>query len=375
MPQETLATPQDPRPSRLRGLWNRIRGRRDPERLETEPDKMGDEDPPGINAAMDLENLAINSDEILQEDRNLDTTPPPIPEFVRGRYNYTVDAPPKNDNYVFVNNRDDFDKANWYKKGDPIDKAQIGQTTYDELEKNNLLNGGVWGDIHHNQQIATMNDDTLKQGLIDYGIPRNLSKKESMQQLVYKLEDPSGIEQSYAPARREYEQKMSSYLNRFKNAQNDLEANQIFMDMDKDQVLSQRLNPTPQERLKQAGLSRQNSPQQPYPENWNPQSNTKANRAWGAQNIANREAEIAQNEARVSGLGNVARKAQAAEALPGAASRVGNAAARAGVGLSNFAARALPIINLGLLGYSLYNQAKNNRENAQYRKMVEGNRI
>ena len=128
----------------------------------------------------------------------------------------------------------------------------------------------------------------------------------------------------------------------------------------------------------QARLAKQNSPQQPYPENWNPQANTSANRAWGAQNIANMEAEMAREQARISGLGAAARGAQgaqAAEALPGAAARAGSMASRFGEGLSNFSARALPIINLGLLGYGLYNQAKNNRENERHRKMVEGNRI
>jgi hypothetical protein len=132
----------------------------------------------------------------------------------------------------------------------------------------------------------------------------------------------------------------------------------------------------------QARLARQNSLQQPYPQNWNPQANTRANRAWGAQNIANMEAEMAQEQARISGLGTAARNAQAAEALPGAAARArsmftrfGEGVSKIGEGLSNFSARALPIINLGLLGYGLYNQAKNNRENERYRKMIEGNQI
>lgn len=125
----------------------------------------------------------------------------------------------------------------------------------------------------------------------------------------------------------------------------------------------------------QARLSRQNPSQQPYPQNWNPQANTRANRAWGAQNIANREAEIAQEQSRISGLEAAARGTQAAEALPGAAAREGSMATRFGERLSRFTARALPIINLGLLGYGLYNQAKNNRENERYRKMIEGNQI
>ena len=125
----------------------------------------------------------------------------------------------------------------------------------------------------------------------------------------------------------------------------------------------------------QARLARQNSLQQPYPQNWNPQANTRANRAWGAQNIANMEAEMAQEQARVSGLRTAARGAQAAETLPGAAARAGSMATKIGEGVSNFSARALPIINLGLLGYGLYNQAKNNRENERHRKMIEGNRI
>ena len=131
----------------------------------------------------------------------------------------------------------------------------------------------------------------------------------------------------------------------------------------------------------QARLSRQNSSQQPYPQNWDPQANTRSNRVWGAQNTANLEAERAQAEARVSGLGTAARGAQSTEALPGAArassmaTRFKEGLSRFGEGVSQFSARALPIINLGLLGYGLYNQAKNNRENERHRKMIEGNQI
>ena len=131
----------------------------------------------------------------------------------------------------------------------------------------------------------------------------------------------------------------------------------------------------------QARLAKQNSSPQPYPQNWNPQANTRANRAWGAQNIANMEAERAQEQARFSDLETLARNAQAAEALPGAArsssmaTRFGGGLSRFGEGLSKFSAGVSPIINLGLLGYGFYNQAKNNRENERHRKMIEGNQI
>ena len=69
------------------------------------------------------------------------------------------------------------------------------------------------------------------------------------------------------------------------------------------------------------------------------------------------------------------------QALPGAArsssmaTRFGGGLSRFGEGLSKFSAGVLPIINLGLLGYGFYNQAKNNRENERHRKMIEGNQI
>lgn len=126
---------------------------------------------------------------------------------------------------------------------------------------------------------------------------------------------------------------------------------------------------THQDTLKESSrerLSRQNSPEQPYPDNWNPQANASANRSWGAQNLANRQAEIAQSGSNVAGLGG--RGVQAAEnTLPQAVARAG--------GVSSFASRALPVISLGLFASSLYSNAKANRENEQRKKMIEGNQI
>lgn len=383
--------------------------------METEPDKLGYEDPPRINDATDLENLAINdsvneplsnlyehmsdvssvnSDEILQEYRNLDTTPPPMnggvfedglpppppqPETVPGIYDYIIDPPEPDPNYVFVGNRDDM-TAKWYPKNFAIDRESLGPTT-----SNMLKNDFVFDASHHNKNIATFSDDQLEKEFENFGINPNLgSKKERLQNLIAQKEDPTGDSQQFAANRRNQLDAIDEYQDLMNSVDNIEGLQQIHSMYKNDPVFNLPIKNTlsPEEKglqglkeANQARLSGQNVPQQPYPDNWNPQTNTRANRAWGAQNIANREAEIAQNEGRVSGLGNVAREAQAVEALPGSASRDLSAAERAGKWLSKFAARSLPIINLGLLGYGLYNQSKNNRENAHYRKVVEGNRI
>ncbi|MAR66771.1 MAG: hypothetical protein CL833_05915 [Crocinitomicaceae bacterium] len=404
MTQETLATPQESRPSRLRGLWDRLRGRSNPERLETEPDKAGYDDPPVQSPeAMNLKNLAINdsfnSDEILQEAQNLpknfsksdypgfdfgktyedsfsfpslkdaeqslkmdnlgikpvlrleEPTPPPLPKTYKG---YPISIPKEDENYVFMGNRDKLGSPSevynkWYPKNELIKNfsSDLGKTTMEQHALHNFPDE-ISSQMHNFQtpDLSNLSDTQLKSYLARLYQPIEGDREDLFKRLVDAR--TGGID----PKTGENIMMQAAEYDAIPKVQQGTLA-----------------------RMNRESSSQINSPQQPYPENWNPQANTRANRAWGAQNIANREAEMAQEQARVSGLGNAARGAQAAEALPGAAARAGNAAAGGYTGLSNFSARTLPIINLGLLGYGLYNQAKNNRENEKYKKMVEGNRI
>lgn len=309
---------------------------------------------------------SVNSDQILQEAQDIQNRPP-MPKTYQGIYEYPIEPPAPNKDYVFLGNRDRAGEGKWYPKTGNIEdfKDDLGETTTGWIKEGKFSN---WMDLDlegrpippktfesliHNQGLPGETFDSekeLQKVLLQHGQPLSGTREELFKRVIDARE--GRIPGSYEVA--------------------------VQRGVQSDEQLAQAKATESLKEAAQARLSRQNSLQQPYPQNWNPQSNTRANRAWGAQNIANMEAEMAQEQARVSGLRTAARGAQgaqAAEALPGAAARAGSMATRFGEGLSNFSARALPIINLGLLGYGLYKQAKNNRENERYRKMIEGNQI
>lgn len=313
-------------------LYDRLFKKR---RATLDPLDLDKEEFPEAHAATNLDNYAINeifedmSDASSVSSDHLLPEAPPMPEMYKG---FPISIPPEAENHVFMGNRDDF-STGWYSKGEPIENFGdgLGATSMEMLanrvESDRHFPTEIGSPMHNfnTPDLSNMTDQELQTNLSKFYLPTSGTRPELFKRLVDAKEDPAIMQRAADNA---------------------------------------TLPKVQQGAL--ARLSRQNNQAEPYPDNWNSQANTNANRSWGAQNLANRQAEIAQSGSNVAGLGG--RGVQAAEnTLPQAVARAG--------GVSSFASRALPVISLGLFASSLYSNAKANRDNERQKKMIEGNQI
>ena len=295
---------------------------------------------------------------------NLPIKPPPMPETYRGRtgYNYPMFAPPADENFVFVGNRDNF-SGNWYRKGDKIDPAKVGRTTFEEFKKD-----GVFGSQHHNQHLPAeshWSKEDLQQKLQSYNLPSEGERSDLWKRYVNIQE--SDLKQKLADGEPITEVEIADIVNRHEPV--DLARAAELREMRRGAEVQ------PQQPLNQRLAQSNANPRNWMPSNNNPMrldgsqvSNAEAAnlRQWGSQNIANmQEAQAAAQRtgsvANPAGLGSIAEAAPAAEA---------GIAAQA----PSFLARAMPLISLGLMANSLYSQSKANRENKEAMKQREAMR-
>ena len=297
---------------------------------------------------------------------NLPVKPPPMPETYRGRrtgHNYPVFAPPANENFVFVGNRDDF-SGNWYRKGDKIDPTKVGRTTFGHFGQD-----GVFGDQHHNKNLPAetfLSREDLQQKLQSYNLPFEGERSDLFKRFINVQE--GGLIPKIADGEPLTEVEIADIVNRHEPV--DLARAAELREMRRGAEVQPPQQPLNQ-RLAQSNAN---------PRNWMPSNNNpmrvdgsqvsnaeSANlRQWGSQNIANmQEAQAAAQRtgsvANPSGLGSIAEAAPAAEA---------GIAAQA----PSFLARSMPLISLGLMANSLYAQSKANRENKEAMKQREAMR-
>lgn len=296
---------------------------------------------------------------------NLPVKPPPMPETYRGRtgYNYPVFAPPENENFVFVGNSDNM-SGNWYRKGDKINPAKVGRTTFQNIGKD-----GVFGSQHHNQHVPAeshLSQEDLQQKLQNYNLPSEGERSDLWKRYINTKE--GNLAPKIAAGEPLTEVEIADVVNRHEPV--DLARAAELREMRRGaavQPLQQPLN----QRLAQSNAN---------PRNWMPSNNNPmrldgsqvsnaeaANlRQWGSQNIANmQEAQAAAQRtgsvANPAGLGSIVEAAPAAEA---------GIAAQA----PSFLARSMPLISLGLMANSLYSQSKANRENKEAMEQREAMR-
>lgn len=295
---------------------------------------------------------------------NLPVKPPAMPETYRGMtgYNYPVFAPPANENFVFVGNRDNM-SGNWYRKGDKIDPAKVGRTTFGHFGQD-----GVFGDQHHNKNLpkeAFLSREDLQQKLQSYNLPSEGERSDLFKRIINTQE--SDLMPKIADGEPLTEVEINDIVNRHKPV--DLARAAELREMRKGATNQ------PQQPFNQRLAQSNANPKNWMPSNNNPMrldgsqvSNTEAAnlRQWGNQNIANmQEAQAAAQRigsvANPSGLGSIAEAAPAAEAGIAAQS-------------PNFLARSMPLISLGLMANSLYAQSKANRENKEAMEQREAMR-
>ena len=281
--------------------------------------------------------------------------PPPMPETYRGRtgYNYPVFAPPENENFVFMGNRDNM-SGNWYRKGDKIDPTKVGRTTFGHFGQD-----GVFGDQHHNKNLpkdAFLSREDLQQKLQSYNLPSEGERSDLFKRIINTQE--SDLMPKIAAGEPLTEVEIADVVNRHEPV--DLARAAELREMRRGAAVQ------PQEPFNQRLTQSNANPRNWMPSNNNPMrldgsqvSNAEAAnlRQWGSQNIANmQEAQAAAQRtgsvANPAGLGSIAEAAPAAEA---------GIAAQA----PSFLARSMPLISLGLMANSLYSQSKANRENKE----------
>jgi hypothetical protein len=286
---------------------------------------------------------------------NLPVKPPPMPETYRGRrtgHNYPVFAPPANENFVFVGNRDDF-SGNWYRKGDKIDPTKVGRTTFGHFGQD-----GVFGDQHHNKNLPAetfLSREDLQQKLQSYNLPFEGERSDLFKRFINVQE--GGLIPKIADGEPLTEVEIADIVNRHEPI--NLQQAARLRELRGNQRNPSQINQPPQENSSWWQNSNLN------PSSWRSQnnpmrldgtqvSNAEANslRQWGQQNLENQANNASMlnrlgtgsNPMTVNNLGakSLASTGEAALGAEGAAA-----------GGATFAARAMPMISLALMAGSL----------------------
>jgi hypothetical protein len=276
---------------------------------------------------------------------------PNMPEIYQGpitRYPYVIQAPEPDPNFVWVGNRDDF-SGNWHRIGDPITPEKVGLSTYNSIGKDQ-----TFGQQHHNINLpgeSNLTQEQLQDKLRGLNLPYEGDRSSLFKRIVNVQESPElmgRLQEGGRPTELE--------LGDIVKAHEPIDLNQAA-------------------RLRQLRAGGENIPEQPQgnwwqqnnlnPANWrsqanpvradgSPVSNVEANqmRQWGQQNLMNRA-----NALQQMGRTGTGANPMSINNLPGAqvnALRAGGSAAAGEAGMlgsaATFASRALPIMNLVMLG-------------------------
>lgn len=300
---------------------------------------------------------------------------PEIPKALRGPVTgsyYQLNAPPENDNYVYVGDRDSFE-GNWHRIGDPITKEAVGEKSQGLFANQRLEK---FQSKNHNANInpaAHFSDQALRKYLSDRGISGQGDRESLMRRYVNAVEglgksqelQIENLESSREDLGRHIQPVSDEILNQGvldgKNARN---ADILNKEKVKLQQAHQLRNPGL--RLEQnPSLLQQNNPNpvnQIVPNNpvridGTQVSNAEAAglRQWGEQNIANQSSALAQRNLLGTGanpmtISNLPGAARAGGAIEGAAAT--GAAETAATGAAGLMGRAMPVISLALLANS-----------------------
>lgn len=136
-----------------------------PQNFSIDPRFLGGEEPTSVSVA--------NTPPLV-----LRQPPPPKPATMRfNGYDFPIKTPerPDNSQFAWVTNRDNF-KGSWQPIGTPIKEEHVGKSVF-----NNLGEGQVYGPEHHglnSPQESTMTDEQLSRKLSDLNLPSEGSREE-----------------------------------------------------------------------------------------------------------------------------------------------------------------------------------------------------
>lgn len=250
--------------------------------------------------------------------------PPPAPPMVRSRgMNFPISVPEPDPNYVWITNRDSLE-GSWRPMNSPITEDQVGRTVFNQIGQDQTFQPE-----HHGMNVpaeSRMSDDQLRGRLDEWRIPSQGNRQQLFERNLRVKHHPTFM-QNYARGNRPNEAEVSDIMGG--NQQMSL-----------------------QEAARMRGLRRQagyyQNVQPPAPAEPRPNGNMGSIAGLGRQqgNLAER----------IGPQANAARGAAAGEAAAGEGALAGGTAAgEAGMmgGAGMMAARAVPILNLVLLGKML----------------------
>lgn len=264
------------------------------------------------------------------EEINLQPQPPPLPATYRAPmtgYDYVIEAPQPNPNFVLVGNRDNF-KPTWQRLGDELNPDQIGRTSYNSLY--NGPNGPVltYQPDHHNRflpQESSMSQADLVAKLNEYNLPTTGDRSALFRRLINLKEMPD---------------MMTKFQSGEPWAPEDITSIE---------------NP-PRNLPELAQLRAARPPAQPAPPVANNPASGLSSQEWVQRNLANRARDIEllnqpggrNNPMTVNNMNRLAAAEGAAPAVAPAAAAVPEV---------SFASRALPMVNMALLVSALMQNA------------------
>ena len=279
-------------------------------------------------------------------------SPPSMPEVYRGpqtNYPYVIQSPEPNPDFAWVGNRDNFE-GNWHRFGDTITPEKVGRTTYNLIGQDQ-----TFGPQHHNVNLpgeSSFTEEQLQDKLRGLNLPYEGNRSSLFKRMINAQESPD-LMRRLQEGGRPSELELGDIVNRHEpiNLQQAARLRQL-------RGGGENIEQPQENWWQQSNLN---------PSNWRNQanpvradgsqlSNVEANqmRQWGQQNLANR-AQNLQGLNRL-GTGSNPMTVNNLPGLPGAqanALRMGGAAAgEAGMlgSAATFASRALPIMNLVMLG-------------------------
>ncbi len=248
---------------------------------------------------------------------------PAMPKmFQYGEYNYPYSMPESNPNYAWVANRDNLE-GNWQKIGSPITKDLVGNTTF-----NQIGGEGTFQPQHHGANIpqeTRFSDDELRNNLQKWNLPTDGNREQLFERNIRVKNHPTYLKNL-----------MDGKQNNTAEVQDVMGNNPQYGSM--------------QEALKDAQSLRTDRQNAGYYEN--------------VQNPISASPNLNQTVERTIGTGS---NPMTINNMPGASQAARNVAqgagaAEAATGVSTFASRAMPMVNLALLAGSMLQNSKANTQ-------------
>lgn len=135
--------------------------------------------------------------------------PPPAPPMVRARgMNFPISVPEPNPNYVWVTNRDSLEGA-WRPMNSPITEDQVGRTVFNQIGQDQTFQPE-----HHGMNVpaeSRMSDDQLRDRLNEWNLPSQGDRQQLFERNLRVKHHPTFM-QNYAQGRQPNEAEVSDIM-------------------------------------------------------------------------------------------------------------------------------------------------------------------